>query len=111
MYTKPHLVLGWNVQNVWFENGWADLATPNCVCTPLPPSDALAYNLAFHGSGDELPIVLDDVFCEGTENNLLECPHTTSHNCIHVEDAGVKCYEPEGTLPTGTYVRVCACMY
>ena len=37
------------------------------------------------------PILLDDVRCEGTENNLFDCPHTADHNCDHSEDVGVRC--------------------
>ena len=40
------------------------------------------------------PIHLDDVACSGEEENLLDCGHTTSHNCLHHEDVGVRCLPP-----------------
>lgn len=40
------------------------------------------------------PIHLDDVGCSGEEDNLLDCPHTTNHNCLHHEDVGVRCLPP-----------------
>ena len=38
-------------------------------------------------------IWLDNVQCVGTETRLVDCPANPigSHNCIHVEDAGVTC--------------------
>ena len=38
-------------------------------------------------------IWLDNVQCRGTETTLAACPHPTfgSHNCVHSEDAGVRC--------------------
>jgi hypothetical protein len=35
---------------------------------------------------------MDDVFCTGSEPSLLECPHSTSHNCEANEGAGVICF-------------------
>ena len=43
------------------------------------------------GSG---PILYDDVQCTGTELRLENCPHTTTHDCIHSEDVGVTCQPP-----------------
>ena len=34
---------------------------------------------------------MDDVHCTGTESNLTSCTHTTNHDCVHSEDAGVRC--------------------
>ncbi|XP_019860060.1 PREDICTED: deleted in malignant brain tumors 1 protein-like [Amphimedon queenslandica] len=34
---------------------------------------------------------MDDVRCDGTEEALVNCQHTSYHNCDHTEDAGVKC--------------------
>lgn len=39
------------------------------------------------------PILLDNLRCVGTENELIDCihPDVGVHNCRHVEDAGVSC--------------------
>ena len=38
-------------------------------------------------------IWLDNVNCRGTETRLIDCPASPlgSHNCVHSEDAGVRC--------------------
>ena len=42
-------------------------------------------------TSSELPFLLDDVGCNGSENNLLDC--LPQHNCDASvnEDAGVQC--------------------
>ncbi len=64
------------------------------VCHQLGFRYALkaAKNSEF-GEGQNLRILLDDVQCEGTESNLLDCKHAGvgTHNCAHYEDAGVIC--------------------
>ena len=43
--------------------------------------------------GEVSPIILDDVSCGGSENNLLECHHNqiNQHNCGLSNTAGVTC--------------------
>ena len=40
------------------------------------------------GSGD---ISLDNVICDGSEKQLIDCNYLSQHNCNHFEDAGVSC--------------------
>ena len=47
---------------------------------------------AFYGQGSG-PILLSDLYCAGSESNILECNRNmygVTH-CGHYEDAGVKC--------------------
>ena len=37
------------------------------------------------------PIHMDDVGCHGNELRLIDCAHSTTANCLHFEDAGVRC--------------------
>ena len=43
--------------------------------------------------GSNLPILLDDLNCNGTETRLIDCEHADigAHNCIHSEDVSVNC--------------------
>ena len=51
---------------------------------------AIARTNAFFGQGT-VPILLDNVACVGTESRLLSCTYSSTHNCVHAEDAGVTC--------------------
>ena len=42
------------------------------------------------------PILLDDVKCRGTEENIFNCPQRQlgiPNNCQHSEDVGIQCAE------------------
>ena len=55
---------------------------------------AQAYSYAYFGQGTG-PIQLDNVGCSGAESTLLQCSHLTIiNNCVHAEDAGVRCSQP-----------------
>ena len=45
---------------------------------------------AFFGEGTG-PIFLDDTHCDGSETRLLLCGSNNIHDCVHSEDAGVRC--------------------
>ena len=58
---------------------------------PLHCTGAVALYTGFtNGVGQ---IWLDNVQCRGTETNLFSCSHSPvgTHNCVHSEDAGVRC--------------------
>lgn len=54
------------------------------------------------------PIWLDDVECSGSETRLFSCrSNLNEHNCVHEEDAGVRCgkfYSPGDDM-----VELCVC--
>ena len=82
------------VNNAWgtvCDDFW-DNTDASVVCRQAGFSDqnATARSFAFFGQGTD-PIVLDDVRCTGNESRLIDCPYTATHNCIHLEDAGVTC--------------------
>ena len=54
---------------------------------------ALSYSNAYFGQGTG-PIQIDDVGCGGSETVLVQCSHLTTDNCVHAEDAGVRCTPP-----------------
>ena len=53
---------------------------------------AVAIQSAFFGQGSG-SILLDNVGCTGSETRLIDCPSNPIgvHNCVHSEDAGVRC--------------------
>ena len=68
----------------------------------LPSNDCIgaqAVSFAAYGQGTG-PILLDDVACTGNEARLIECRASpiTTHNCVHAEDASVRCQAPPRKL-------------
>jgi len=56
---------------------------------------------ASFGSNYDIPILLDNLFCRGNEDRLHDCTArvgNTSHNCAHVEDAGLICRDASKQL-------------
>ena len=51
---------------------------------------AVALTNAFFGVGTG-PINVDNTACFGNEATLADCDYNPNHNCIHFEDAGVRC--------------------
>ena len=53
--------------------------------------DATAVRIAVFGQGTG-PIHLDDLFCQGYEDALVNCSYdSNTADCLHFEDAGVRC--------------------
>ena len=85
---------------VFYEGAWATVCDDfwddddaAVVCASLGfERNGTAVSLAAFGEG-EGEIALDDVGCTGTESNIAACPHLGLglHNCVHSEDAGVRC--------------------
>lgn len=69
------------------------ISDANVVCNQLGLGDAVAVpDTNYFGRGDlNKPILLDEVACTGSEQNLGECTSATVHDCTHSEDAGVRC--------------------
>ena len=84
------------LQGVWStvcDDYWDSLdATVVCRQLGLSPVGAVALTNAAFGQGTG-PIVLDNVQCTGSELYLTSCPNNGLyvHDCVHSEDAGVRC--------------------
>ena len=67
-------------------------ATVVCKQLGYPTDFVYAVGRAYFGQGSSnLPILMDDVRCSGTEPNIGYCSRSASHNCGHSEDVGVVC--------------------
>ncbi|KAJ8022250.1 MAM and LDL-receptor class A domain-containing protein 2 [Holothuria leucospilota] len=90
-------------QNIWgtvCDDFW-DKTDATVVCRQLGYQEAEeALSNAYFGQGVG-PIWMDDVHCNGNENSLDQCTHRGfgSHNCVHSEDAGVRCVGPKDIDP------------
>ncbi|XP_019855586.1 PREDICTED: deleted in malignant brain tumors 1 protein-like, partial [Amphimedon queenslandica] len=68
-----------------------DISDATVVCRQLGYESAVsALGSAYFGQGSG-SIVMDNVQCDGSESYLTNCTHITNHNCVHAEDAGVRC--------------------
>ncbi|XP_023684566.2 HHIP-like protein 1 [Paramormyrops kingsleyae] len=82
-----------------------DLRSAGVACRQLGFGVALrAARRAEFGEGRRLRILLDDVQCQGSEANLLQCQHAGvgQHNCGHHEDAGVVCGNADSAKPSNS---------
>ena len=77
-----------------------DLNDAEVVCRQLNFHPAIAASgSAAYGQGSGA-IWLDNLNCVGTESNIRSCSHGGwgVHNCVHFEDAGVRCADPNGNF-------------
>eukprot|EP00057_Strongylocentrotus_purpuratus_P029544 XP_011684018.1 PREDICTED: deleted in malignant brain tumors 1 protein-like [Strongylocentrotus purpuratus] len=82
--------------------GW-DTMDATVICRSLGYPDAVSsYGSALFGMGSG-PILLNDVDCEGDEDNIFYCPYESGDidYCTHYEDAGAMCY-PNVRLVNGS---------
>lgn len=86
----------------------------NCLYVLSYTIGAQSFSFAFFGEGTG-PIQIDNVACIGSEPNILACSYEPIDNCVHSEDAGVRCQGCAngdvrlvgGVLPTQGRVEVC----
>ena len=64
----------------------------------LNPGAVANGSAAFGRGGYGVSIHMDNVQCYGNEARLVDCSHTTNHNCFHGEDAGVMCLPRRNTI-------------
>lgn len=57
-----------------------------------PPSVHVGASMKSFGGNDKLSILFDDMKCNGSESNLLQCRRNLGKSdCTHLEDVGVAC--------------------
>ena len=82
--------------------------TSRVVCRQLGFVNGFVnLNIGEYGEGYG-PIMLDDVRCHGSEDNLFSCEtnRIMKHDCTHAQDAGVTCYVPGALcLKESCYIR------
>lgn len=98
-----------SVNGVWgtvCDDHWS-IEDANVVCNMLglPQATAATKGESF-GSGPG-PIWLDDVKCVGNESSLFLCKRADLgvKDCAHLEDSGVVCGPPLGTILTVATLR------
>lgn len=104
------------VNNTWgtvCDDGWGT-NDASVVCRQLgfSPVGAQAAVRALFGAGSG-PIYLDNVNCAGGEPRLISCSANPigEHNCVHSEDAGVRCIPAETPSPSELHSWCTYCTY
>ncbi|XP_069125491.1 LOW QUALITY PROTEIN: uncharacterized protein [Argopecten irradians] len=85
------------------DDNWSDVDS-SVVCRMLGyDRGGIALNDAHFGRGStDIPILMDEVDCDGSETSLLSCSRAQGHDCGHHEDAGVRCITtPKPPTPGG----------
>ena len=67
-----------------------DTNDANVVCRMLGYPLGIATSDSEFGDVEE-NFIMDDVQCEGSEDNIIDCIHIAEHNCDGSEGAGVRC--------------------
>ena len=84
------------------DDSWG-ISDATVVCRQLGFSSegATSFSRARFGQGRG-PIFLDEVRCVGTESRLDDCSTIPigSHDCLHSEDAGVRCMPADSASGT-----------
>ena len=117
-YTSGRVEIFIKSSNTWgtiCDNNW-DERNARVVCMQLGFGDDATPVKGFSPSASSgVPILLDNVDCNGNEDKLIDCRHNeiVNQNCTHSNDAGVIC---GGNLPSTclcvcVYVCVCVCVY
>ena len=81
------------------DDGW-DMRNVRVVCRQLGYPDALRRLRRGKFPSGSGRVILDDVSCKGTEQNITSCSHSGwgISNCRHSEDVGVQC-STTGNVP------------
>ncbi|XP_062588715.1 scavenger receptor cysteine-rich domain superfamily protein-like [Saccostrea cucullata] len=66
----------------------------NVVCKQLFGLDRQGVGVSTAVFGKGAGTIHLDLQCSGAETDILDCPHSTTANCTHSEDAGVVCFLP-----------------
>ncbi|XP_065182791.1 deleted in malignant brain tumors 1 protein-like [Sycon ciliatum] len=82
------------------DDSW-DIKDANVVCRQLGYAKAIGAIQSYGGGLG--PILLDNLECTGEESDLFRCQGSRvgMHNCVHSEDAGVECADPNVRLASG----------